>query len=82
VVGAAAWRAPGVWVCVLAILVALHGMIHLTLTPYDPGLGEGDYNRVEAAFYFQLSVGVGAILFAYGCCLLWKHKRERAGSVL
>jgi hypothetical protein len=77
VVGTNSWKylkGPGPWVWVIAVVVVAQGIARLTLTPYDPSQGEGDYKRVEAAFYLWLSLGVGAVLFAYGCYLVKKHK--------
>ena len=49
-------------------------VIHLGRTPYDPSLGEGNYERVEAAFYLWFSLGTGIVLLAYAHYLA---KRER-----
>lgn len=70
-------RSPGGWVCLIAGLVMLQGLVRLDLTPYDPTQGEGDYRRVEAALYFWLSLGVGLVLFAYGVHLL-RRKAKKA----
>ena len=70
---------PGGWVCLVAGVVILQGLIRLDFTPYDPNLGEGDYKSVEAAFYFWLSLGIGLVLFGYGFYLLKKGTDAHTG---
>ena len=64
---------PGNWVGLLALLVIVQAFIRLELTPYDPSLGEGDYQRVAAVFYLWLSLGIGGVLFGYGLYLIKKR---------
>ncbi len=70
---------PGGWVCLIAAIVVLQGLLRLGFTPYDPSLGEGDYKRVSAALYFWLSLGVGLVLFGYGFYLLRRRANEHKG---
>ncbi|MBE0542457.1 MAG: hypothetical protein IH623_13940 [Verrucomicrobia bacterium] len=69
-------RTPGSLVWLLALIVFAQGMIRLALTPHDPSLGEGDHKRVEAAFYFWLSLGVSIVFFAYGFYLRKRDTNE------
>jgi hypothetical protein len=55
------------------LLVIVQAFIRLELTPYDPSLGEGDYQRVAAVFYLWLSLGIGGVLFGYGLYLIKKR---------
>jgi hypothetical protein len=70
---------PGAWVCLIAAIIVLQGLIRLEFTPHDPSLGEGDYKRVSAAFYFWLSMGVGFVLLGYGLYLMRRNANERKG---
>jgi hypothetical protein len=70
---------PGGWVCLIAAILALQGLIRLEFTPYDPSLGEGDYKRVSAALYFWLSLGVSLVLFGYGFYLIRRKANEQTG---
>jgi len=69
-------RRPSILVWLIAFIVVVQGMIRLTSVPYDPSLGEGDYKRVEAAFYLWSSLGVGGILFAFGFYLRSREKKD------
>jgi hypothetical protein len=70
---------PGGWVCLLAAIVVLQGLLRLEFTPYDPSLGEGDYKRVSAALYFWLSLGVGLVLLGYGFYLIRRKANDQTG---
>lgn len=63
---------PGGWVCLAAAIIILQGLVRVAFTPDDPRLGEGDYKRVTAAFYFWLSLAIGLVVFGYGFYLLRK----------
>ena len=73
-------RWPSGWVRIFAFVAILHGFARLAFTSYDPSLGEGDYKRVGAAFWFWLSLGIGLVLFGYGCYLMKKETNERKGG--
>lgn len=70
---------PGGWICLIAAVVVLQGLLRLEFTPYYPSLGEGDYKRVSAALYFWLSLGIGFVLFGYGVYLIRRKANERMG---
>ncbi len=74
--GRALLCSPGGWVCVVAGIVALQGLLRLAFTPYDAALGEGNHERATAAMYCWLSLAIGLVLFAYGFYLLRRKADE------
>jgi len=50
----------------LALAVAVQAAVRVALTPSDPGPADGDYKRVEAAFYLWLCLAIAIVLFGYG----------------
>lgn len=69
-------RQPAYLAWLAAGLVFLHAFFRLVATPYDPGLGEGDVDRLDAAFYLYKSVGVATVLVALGLYLGSRQKGQ------
>jgi len=73
---------PGGWVCLIAVVLVLQGVLRLEFTPHDPNLGEGDYKRVSAALHFWLSLCGGLVLLGYGFYLMRRRANEIVGQPL
>ena len=63
-----------------AAIVLFQAFIRLGLSPYDPSLGEGNVERVEAATWLWGSVGVSTVLVSLGLYLRTRRKEHHAAS--
>ena len=61
-----AWLAAGI--------TLVQALVRLSMTPYHPSLGEGDVDRLSAAFYLWKSAAVSTALVALGLYLRSRRK--------
>jgi hypothetical protein len=69
-------RQPAYLAWLVAVIVLGQAMIRLSVTPYDPSLGEGDVEHLDAVFYLWKSAGVATVLAVLGFCLQSRRKVE------
>ena len=76
------WRAlvrqPAYLAWLAAVVVLLQAFIRLGLSPYDPRLGEGNVERVEAATWMWGSIAVAVVLASLGWYLRSRRKGHHA----
>jgi hypothetical protein len=61
-----------------AIIVLCQAALHVWFSPYDPQLGEGNIDRLNAAINLWVSVFVAIVLVSLGFYLRSRRKEDHA----
>jgi hypothetical protein len=71
-------RKPAFLAWIAALVVVAQAVIRISASPYDPALGEGNVEGVEAARWLWGSIGVAIVLVALGFDLRNRDAERKA----